>query len=108
MAVSAVKHKHWNEMVGLLLFAVGLLIMLSLVSYSAVDPCFSVSGSGAAIRNTIGIIGAYLSDALLHLFLKRSAALCSFFPRGLFSGSEAKRPDCSGRTFRREVCSAGS
>jgi S-DNA-T family DNA segregation ATPase FtsK/SpoIIIE len=68
MAVSAVKHKHWNEMVGLLLFAVGLLIMLSLVSYSAVDPCFSVSGSGAAIRNTIGIIGAYLSDALLHLF----------------------------------------
>jgi DNA segregation ATPase FtsK/SpoIIIE, S-DNA-T family len=68
MAVSAAKHKHWNEMVGLLLFAIGLLIMLSLVSYSAVDPCFSVSGSGAAIRNTIGIIGAYLSDALLHLF----------------------------------------
>ena len=68
MAVSAVKHKHWNEMVGLLLFAIGLLIMLSLVSYSAIDPCFSVSGSGAAIRNTIGIIGAYLSDALLHLF----------------------------------------
>jgi S-DNA-T family DNA segregation ATPase FtsK/SpoIIIE len=68
MAVSAAKHKHWNEMVGLLLFAIGLLIMLSLVSYSAVDPCFSVSGSGAAIRNTIGIIGAYLSDAFLHLF----------------------------------------
>ena len=68
MAVSAAKHKHWNEMVGLLLFAIGLLITLSLVSYSAIDPCFSVSGSGAAIRNTIGIIGAYLSDALLHLF----------------------------------------
>jgi len=68
MAVSAVKHKHWNEMVGLLLFAIGLLIMLSLISYSAIDPCFSVSGTGAAIRNTIGIIGAYLSDALLHLF----------------------------------------
>jgi S-DNA-T family DNA segregation ATPase FtsK/SpoIIIE len=68
MAVSAAKQKHWNEMVGLLLFAGGLLIALSLVSYSAIDPCFSVSGSGAAIRNTIGIIGAYLSDALLHLF----------------------------------------
>ncbi len=68
MAVIAAKHKHWNEMVGLLLFAIGLLIMLSLISYSATDPCFSVSGSGAAIRNTIGIIGAYLSDALLHLF----------------------------------------
>ena len=68
MAVSEVKHKHWNEMVGLLLFAIGLLVMLSLVSYSAVDPCFSVSGTGAGIRNTIGIIGAFLSDALLHLF----------------------------------------
>ena len=68
MAVSVVKHKHWNEMVGLLLFASGLLIMLSLVSYSAVDPCFSVSGSGGQVRNIIGVIGAYLSDALLRLF----------------------------------------
>jgi DNA segregation ATPase FtsK/SpoIIIE, S-DNA-T family len=68
MAVNATKHKHWNEMVGLLLFAIGLLIALSLVSYSAIDPCFSVSGTGAGIRNTIGIIGAYLSDALLRLF----------------------------------------
>jgi S-DNA-T family DNA segregation ATPase FtsK/SpoIIIE len=68
MAVNATKHKHWNEIVGLVLFAIGLLITLSLVSYSATDPCFSVSGTGAAVRNTIGIIGAYLSDALLHLF----------------------------------------
>jgi S-DNA-T family DNA segregation ATPase FtsK/SpoIIIE len=68
MAVNATKHKHWSEIVGLLLFAVGLLITLSLISYSAIDPCFSVSGTGAGVRNTIGIIGAYLSDALLHLF----------------------------------------
>jgi S-DNA-T family DNA segregation ATPase FtsK/SpoIIIE len=68
MAVSTVKHKHWNEMVGLLLFAVGLLIMLSLISYSAVDPCFSVANTGAEIKNSIGVIGAYLSDALLRLF----------------------------------------
>ncbi|OGW42359.1 MAG: hypothetical protein A2010_08735 [Nitrospirae bacterium GWD2_57_9] len=68
MAVSAEKHKHWNEMVGLLLFALGLLLMLGLLSYSALDPCFSVSGSGAETRNYIGLIGAYLSDALLRLF----------------------------------------
>jgi S-DNA-T family DNA segregation ATPase FtsK/SpoIIIE len=68
MAVSAEKHKHWNEMIGLLLFAVGLLTLLSLVSYSASDPCFSVSGTGAETKNYIGIIGAYLSDALLRLF----------------------------------------
>ncbi len=68
MAVAAEKHKHWNEMIGLLLFAVGLLIMLSLLTYTAQDPCFSVSGTGAEIKNYIGIIGAYLSDALLRLF----------------------------------------
>jgi S-DNA-T family DNA segregation ATPase FtsK/SpoIIIE len=68
MAVSAAKHKHWNEIVGLLLFAVGLLVLLGLLSYSATDPCFSFSGSGGEIKNRIGIIGAYLSDALLHLF----------------------------------------
>jgi len=68
MAVSAVKHKHWNEMMGLLLLAAGLLIVLSLLSYSATDPCFSVSGSGLKIQNVIGIIGAYLSDVLLRLF----------------------------------------
>ncbi len=68
MVVTAAKHKHWNEMIGLLLFAIGLLITLSLISYNASDPCFSVSGTGAGTRNTIGIIGSYLSDALLHLF----------------------------------------
>ncbi len=68
MAASAERHKHWNEIIGLLLFAIGLLILLSMVSYNAVDPCFSVSGSSAETKNYIGIIGAYLSDALLRLF----------------------------------------
>jgi S-DNA-T family DNA segregation ATPase FtsK/SpoIIIE len=53
---------------GLLLLAAGLLVMLSLLTYSATDPCFSVSGTGAKTQNVIGIIGAYLSDVLLRLF----------------------------------------
>ena len=53
---------------GLLLFAAGLLVVLSLLSYSATDPCFSVSGTGTKTQNVIGIIGAYLSDVLLRLF----------------------------------------
>jgi len=68
MTVSTAKHKHWNEIIGLLLFAAGLLIMLSLISYSATDQCFSVANTGSEITNAIGIIGAYLSDALLRLF----------------------------------------
>ena len=37
------------------------------MTYSSADPCFSVAGSGRAIRNYIGIFGSYLSDALLRL-----------------------------------------
>ena len=95
MAVSAEKHKHWNEMIGLLLLAVGLLIMLGLISYSASDPCFSVSGTGAETKNYIGLIGAYLSDALLRLF----GLSAYFIPLFLFGyavflalGSEAVHP----------------
>jgi S-DNA-T family DNA segregation ATPase FtsK/SpoIIIE len=73
MATSAVKHKHWNEIVALILFAAGLLIFLSLVSYSATDPCFSVASKGGEIRNYIGVIGSYLSDALLRLL-----GVCSY------------------------------
>jgi S-DNA-T family DNA segregation ATPase FtsK/SpoIIIE len=67
MPVEKVKHKHWNEIIALVLFAAGLLLLLSLASYSAADPCFSVAGSGGKIQNYIGIIGSYLSDALLKL-----------------------------------------
>jgi len=63
MAVSGAPHmKHKHEIISLLLFAAGLLIMLSLISYSSTDPCFSVAKTGSDIRNAIGIIGAYLSD----------------------------------------------
>ncbi len=95
MAVSAEKHKHWNEMVGLLLFAVGLLLLLSLVSYSALDPCFSVSGASGGTRNYIGTIGAYLSDALLYLFGLSSYFIPFFlFGYGVFiaRGGEAVHP----------------
>ncbi len=95
MAAPAEKHKHWNEMVALLLFAAGLLIVLSLVSYSPADPCFSVAGNGVRIANHIGIIGAYLSDALLRLF-GLSAYCMPFFLFGysvfLALGREAVHP----------------
>src|SRR3990172_4459029 len=78
MPVSTVKHKHGNEILALILFAVGLLVVLSLVSYSATDPCFSISGTGGSVRNSVGIIGAYLSDVLLHLFGLSSYLLPAF------------------------------
>jgi S-DNA-T family DNA segregation ATPase FtsK/SpoIIIE len=95
MPVEKAKHKHWNEIVALVLFAAGLLILLSLVTYSAADPCFSVSGGGAKIKNAIGIIGSYLSDALLKLV----GVSAYFIPAYLFAfaaffalGREAAHP----------------
>ncbi len=95
MAASKVKHKHGHEIVALILFAAGLLTLLSLVTYSSTDPCFSVSGAGGEVKNAIGIIGSYMSDALLRLF-----GLCAYLiPLFLFSyaayfamGGEAVHP----------------
>ena len=42
--------------------------LLALVSYSTQDPAFSTSGSGAAIRNWGGRLGAWLADASYFLF----------------------------------------
>ena len=95
MAVSKIKHKHGHEVVALMLFAAGLLVLMCLVTYSASDPCFSVAGKGAEVKNAIGIIGSYLSDALLKLF-----GLCAYLiPVFLFTyaayfslGGEAVHP----------------
>ena len=95
MAVSKVKHKHGHEVCALVLFAAGLLVLMGLVTYSSSDPCFSVAGKGAEVKNAIGIIGSYLSDALLKLF-----GLCAYLiPVFLFAyaahfslGGEAVHP----------------
>jgi S-DNA-T family DNA segregation ATPase FtsK/SpoIIIE len=68
MPPSTAKHKHFHEIIGLILIAAGLLVLLSLLSFSETDPSFSVSGTGGPISNTIGIVGSYLADALLRLF----------------------------------------
>ena len=95
MAGTKVKHKHGNEVVALVLFAGGLLVLLALITYSAADPSFSVSGRGGDTRNAIGVIGSYLSDAILKLF-----GVCAYLiPLFLFAyavffalGGEAVHP----------------
>jgi DNA segregation ATPase FtsK/SpoIIIE, S-DNA-T family len=95
MAVSKVKHKNGHEIIALVLFAAGLLLLLALITYSVADPCFSVSGKGGETRNAIGVIGSYLSDAFLKLF-----GVCAYLiPAFLFAyaaffalGGEAAHP----------------
>lgn len=64
------KNPRLNEAVGLLLFTLTILILLSLVSYHPTDPSFSTSrnplGEGS-IENFIGEFGSTVSDLLLQI-----------------------------------------
>ena len=44
------------------------LLLLALATHHAGDPAFSTSGSGEAVRNKAGAVGAWVSDLLLFLF----------------------------------------
>ncbi|MBI5043835.1 MAG: DNA translocase FtsK [Nitrospirae bacterium] len=58
----------FNEIIGILLIAAGLLILMSLMSYHSDDPSFSTASQQAAVKNWAGAAGAYLSDGLFQLF----------------------------------------
>jgi S-DNA-T family DNA segregation ATPase FtsK/SpoIIIE len=56
---------------GLVLLAAGalwLLFVLALLTHSAADPGFSTSGTGAAVHNRAGALGAWAADLALFLF----------------------------------------
>jgi S-DNA-T family DNA segregation ATPase FtsK/SpoIIIE len=56
---------------GLVLLAAGvlwLLAVLALLTHSAADPGFSTSGTGAALHNRAGSLGAWAADLALFLF----------------------------------------
>jgi S-DNA-T family DNA segregation ATPase FtsK/SpoIIIE len=64
---SPTKNRRLNELVGLLLLALGLLLLLSLVSYTPLDPSLDTAGgylSGNPAHNWTGLFGAGLSDLL--------------------------------------------
>ncbi len=57
-----------NEILGLVLFALSVLLFLSLFSYQATDPSLSVSASPQKYQNVIGKFGAWVADFLFLLF----------------------------------------
>jgi S-DNA-T family DNA segregation ATPase FtsK/SpoIIIE len=60
-------HKRLNEATGLLLLSLGLVILLSLVSYHVQDPSWNTSSASRPL-NLIGFPGAYLADLLFQIF----------------------------------------
>ena len=57
-----------NEIVGILLFALSILLFLSLFSYQSTDPSLSVSATHQKYQNIIGKSGAWVADFLFQLF----------------------------------------
>src|ERR1700741_1379596 len=64
-------NRRLNELIGFLMCVSALLLFLALVSYSPLDPSWnsaSVLTNSHAARNWIGIVGAYMADAMLQFF----------------------------------------
>ncbi|MFB3829866.1 MAG: DNA translocase FtsK [Bryobacteraceae bacterium] len=66
--LSPTPHKRLNEVAGLVLLSLGLLTLLSLVSYHPQDPSWDTAAGAARPINLIGYPGAYISDLLLQIF----------------------------------------
>ncbi|MGH9342612.1 MAG: DNA translocase FtsK 4TM domain-containing protein, partial [Terriglobia bacterium] len=56
------------ELAGFLLSILGLLLILSLVSYHQMDPSFDTAAASGSVHNWVGVIGSYTADALLQIF----------------------------------------
>jgi S-DNA-T family DNA segregation ATPase FtsK/SpoIIIE len=65
--ISPTEHQRLNEVTGLLLLSLGLVWLLSLVSYHAEDPSWNTA-SAAHPLNLVGYPGAYLADFSIQTF----------------------------------------
>lgn len=58
----------WNEIIGLILMGIGLVVLLALISYNSSDPSWNSAGGNIRTRNWIGPMGAKMADALYQAF----------------------------------------
>jgi S-DNA-T family DNA segregation ATPase FtsK/SpoIIIE len=58
----------WNEIIGLILMGIALVIFLALISYNSSDPSWNSTGGNARARNWIGPLGAKFADGLYQAF----------------------------------------
>jgi S-DNA-T family DNA segregation ATPase FtsK/SpoIIIE len=73
--LSPTQHRRLNEIVGFLLLSLGLVMLLSLVSYHTQDPSFDTAAASRPL-NLVGYPGSYLSD----LFFQTFGAAAFLFP----------------------------
>src|SRR4029077_6925842 len=73
--LSPTQHRRLNEIVGFLLLSLGLVLLLSLVSYHTQDPSLDTAAASRPL-NLVGYPGSYLSD----LFFQTFGAAAFLFP----------------------------
>ncbi|MCS6817612.1 MAG: DNA translocase FtsK [Blastocatellia bacterium] len=56
-----------DEILGLLLLAIGVIFLLSVLSYHPEDPSWNVLTSRSSVQNKVGRVGAYLADFWLQM-----------------------------------------
>jgi len=78
MPFTIAKENRHQEVIGVLFVALGLLLLISQLSYDPLDPSFTTLGSGSVVRNLAGRAGSYLTDTLFQL-LGVSAYLITLF-----------------------------
>ncbi len=66
--LSPARHSRLNEVVGFLLFLLGLGIALSLASFSPSDPSWNTANHVVRTQNLMGRMGAFAADLLLQFF----------------------------------------
>ncbi|HZU41926.1 MAG TPA: DNA translocase FtsK 4TM domain-containing protein, partial [Terriglobales bacterium] len=69
-AFNPTANRRLNELIGFLLFVSAVLTLLSVASYSPLDPSLNTASSafGSNTRNWVGVVGAIASDLLLQTF----------------------------------------
>src|SRR5215470_7927781 len=58
----------WNEIIGLILIGIGIVILLALISYDSADPSWNSVSEKTRARNWVGPMGANVSNALYQTF----------------------------------------
>ncbi len=66
--LNSLSQRLFREGTLILSFLLGIFLLLALLSYSPQDSAFFTSGDGGATNNTVGPVGAWSADLLLHWF----------------------------------------
>jgi S-DNA-T family DNA segregation ATPase FtsK/SpoIIIE len=91
----------WDEIIGLILVGIGLVIILALLSYSSADPSWNSTGTREMAHNWIGPVGAKVADFLYQAFgLASFCVPLTFFWMGFGqwrnAGAEVTKPETLG------------